>query len=266
MPGDLFSAGFAWDNVADVATPIATSLKPSPGTPARAMSQLPATPFATPDEPTFSGNFGWSDDDVASVADVAKIGGGQGESQNATPQVATSVATPEIADFEAFSIATSPRVADVASVANWTFAIERAARARAPSGMAELAWRGLLMDARLIVQNWGEDLISLGWSTVEVFGAPAQPEHRRIDVVGLAPMLRGRAVEAIDQDTALIRATPRDTMTFHRMQIAPGGVPFWDWVGVPSIASGAVRVAGMGKRLQRIPMSLRHVNTDHGGT
>lgn len=230
MADNLFSAGFAWNDVADSATSVATPEKGALSQPRAPLSQTCATPVATDDAPAFARNFGWSDDAVASVADVAKPGDRQSVSQNMRPLVATDFATPEIEDFRASSRTIRSSVAGVASVANWTLAIERAARARAPSGIAELSWRGLLMDARLIVQNWGTDLLALGWSTAEVFGAPVRPEHRRIDVLGLAPMLRGRAVEAIDRDTALIRATPRDTMTFHRPQIAGGGVPFWAWL------------------------------------
>lgn len=264
MAEDLFSAGFAWDDVADDATPVATHEGRYPAASARAVSQTAATPIATPEARSFSGDFGWFDGPVASVASVADDHDGVGMSQFGDPPPATPVATHETADFLGVRKEMAPPVADVASVANWTAAIDRAARRGCPPAMADAAWRGLLMDARMTVQNWGSDLITLGWSTLDVFGGPLQPQHRRIDVAGLVVMLRGRPVEAIDRDTALIRATPRDTLTFHRALIGVGGIPFWDWVEINPADSGAVGLVGMGKRLQRVPMSPRQVNPDYG--
>lgn len=97
------------------------------------------------------------------------------------------------------------------------------------------------MDARLVLQNWGSDLVALGWSTLDVFGVNRDPRHRRLDIPGLVYLLHGRPVEAIDRDTALIRATRNDTMTFRRSLVAPGGVPVWAWanLGIAPLSDGA---------------------------
>ncbi|WP_157035741.1 hypothetical protein [Sphingobium chungbukense] len=141
-------------------------------------------------------------------------------------------------------------------------AVERAARSRAPDGITDMAWRALVMDARMLLQNWGTDLFGLGWTTLEIFGVARQPGMRRLDVVGLVYLLRGNAVEAIDRDTALIRVTPRDTLTFQRKLVAGGGVPLWKWVEASQ--GGAVGMAGGGSAFSAYPRHPRHVNPDQG--
>lgn len=118
------------------------------------------------------------------------------------------------------------------------------------------------MDARMLLQNWGADLIGMGWTTLEVFGVNRNPASRRLDVPGLIHFLHGRQVEAIDADTALIRENRRDTMTFQRRLVAPGGVPIWNWTG-EARQRGAVGMAGGGSAFSAYPLTPRHVNPDH---
>lgn len=233
---DLFSDGFAWGDVAVAATPVATSQPADIARTVTPMSQPVATSSATHEALSFSQNFGWSSDDVAGVASVAVQAAMAGVSHVTRAPFATLGATHEMAVSCGIE-ARIPRT--VASVANWSSEIELAARQRGPLCMADGAWRSLLMDARMTIQNWGSDLVALGWSTLDVFGGPSRPEHRRLDTAGLVYLLRGRTIEAIDRDTALIRATPRDTLTFYRTLKAGGGVPIWNWVeGLPSSRSG----------------------------
>jgi hypothetical protein len=226
--GDLFSAGFAWG---DATGP--SEIRP---TPAPVVSQSVATASATAEAPDFSANFAWESDavaDVADVADVAEKDIGSSDtvvSHAGVADVATPDATPETAVFCGSQGGSTSSVASVASVANWKLGIELMANGRRPEGMQERAWRELVMDARILLQNWGPDLVELGWTTLEVFGVNPNWRHRRLDVPGLAYLLRGRPVEAIDADTALIRANRVDTMTFQRRLIAAGGVPVWNWI------------------------------------
>lgn len=224
--GDLFSAGFAWADDA-------TGPSESRPTPEPVVSQVAATARATPETPDFSANFAWESDAVANVAAVAEKGVGNSEaplSQEGVANAATPDATPETTVFCGSEPRSTHSVASVASVANWKIGVDLMANARAPDGMQVRAWRELVMDARILLQNWGPDLVALGWTTLEVFGVNPNWRHRRLDVPGLAYLLRGRPVEALDRDTALIRANRVDTMTFQRRLIAAGGVPVWDWI------------------------------------
>jgi hypothetical protein len=163
----------------------------------------------------FGGDFGWNSPAVATVS----------------PDAATKPATPETAVFCGVEAQTDPHVANVASVAAWKLGVERLSAGRRPANFNPRAWNILVSDARLLLQNWGADFVKLGWTTLEVFGVNRDPRARRLDIPGLLPVLHGRPVEAIDADTALIRANIRDTLTYQRKLVFPGGVPVWDWVG-----------------------------------
>ena len=223
---DLFSAGFAWDDVASDATRAAT---PRP-TSFTGLSQGHATPSATHDAPSFSASFAWSDDAVASVAGVATSQAGARVSQPLVAGAATPRATRETADFCGAKVVRRASVADVASVAAWAENVERMRRATCPSDVDPRTWRELCADATVLLRNWGADLVDLGWNTLEVFGVTRNPRARNVDVLGILPLLHGAQVEAIDADTASVRVNARDTLTFYRKLLAPGGVPVWDWI------------------------------------
>ncbi|MCP3732041.1 hypothetical protein M9978_16575 [Sphingomonas sp. MG17] len=254
MIADLFSAGFAWDDVAPVATPVATRPCEYAGTRPAAASQSGATGNATASAQAFSGDFGWNDDDVANVANVAEPDGQARAVAVSQPSHATDDATQEIAVFCASESEFLGSVAPVASVANWSSAIEAIRGTTAPDGIRASDWRRLIADARALVTNWGEDLVKAGWSTVDVFGVELDQRARRLDRVGLCRFLKGASVEAIDADTALIRVTAADTHTFDRRLLAAGGVPFWVWAGgrldgLPARQPGE----GYGERANALP-------------
>jgi hypothetical protein len=230
MSGDLFSAGFAWDHVAPSATPPATRPCEMSGTARPAPSQVIATPVATAEASGFSGDFGWHDDAVASVASVADETGPDAVSQVDVARIATDCATPETAVLRGSAGGHLHGVADVASVAAWSSSIEAVRGATPPGNWRGWEWRRLIADARALVANWGDDLVAEGWSTLDVFGVNPDPRARRLDRVGLCMFLKGCAVEAIDANTALIRVSAADLHTFDRRLVARGGVPFWQWM------------------------------------
>lgn len=230
----LFSAGFDWsDDVASGATRVEAAAR-SPNASSRpALSQPVATHDATPGSALFSGDFGWSPDAVASVASVAETEGQRLErllSQPITPVLATPPATLEMADFCGFEGGAAPAVAGVASVAAWREGVELLSRSRCPQTVDPRRWRELVADARALLQNWGAELLGFGWTTLEVFGVNRDPRHRRLDIPGLLPVLRGRPVVAVDRDTATIRANRADLQTFQRQLVFRGGLPVWGWV------------------------------------
>jgi hypothetical protein len=232
MSGDtLFSAGFDWsDDVATDATPVATPASATTTAAPATLSQPAATVAATPGEALFSGDFDWSAPDVASVASVAAEAKVPEAVAVSRPISGTPVATPETADFCGVQADSHERVADVASVAGWREGVELLTRGRCPKGYDPRRWRQLVADARALVQNWGPDFHAQGWTTLEVFGVNPDPRRRGKGSRGLLPVLQGRAVEAVDRDTALIRAGRVDRQTYQRRLVAPGGVPVWERV------------------------------------
>lgn len=209
MSGDtLFSAGFDWgDDVAADATPVATA-----------------------GEALFSGDFDWSAPAVASVASVAAPGTDARSVADGAQIAATDRATPEMADFCGSAPLSAGAVAGVATVAVWREGVELLTRGRCPEGIDPRRWRQIVSDARALVQNWGPDFHAQGWTTLEVFGVNPDPRRRGKGSRGLVALLKGRAVEAIDADTATIRAGRVDLQTYQRRLVASGGVPVWDWV------------------------------------
>ncbi|MDO7843439.1 hypothetical protein [Sphingomonas immobilis] len=209
MSSDLFSASFVWDEEPSVADD--------------------ATPLATPEKPGIAPFYENSADGVASVASVAKSG-----SASVSPQVshgsvaefATPDATPETAVFVGAAPRYDPSVAPVASVAGWFDAVEILRQSQDRPYLYHGDWRYMARDALKFVRAWGEVALAAGWSTLDVFGIEPDPSARRLDRIGLVPLLGGREVAAIDDVAAWI-GSGRDATRFDRRLRASGAVPVW---------------------------------------
>lgn len=211
MNGDLFSAGFAWgddDGVASAATPV-------------------ATPARVPRAAENRGSTGFPADPVASVASVANLE----VSHDFGVVSATPAATPETADFCGSQTDFGGAVAAVASVATWMDRIERMSRTEDRPRMYHGDWRMVIRDAVAFVNQWGEDAIRAGWSTLDVFGTNPEPTARRIDRLGLVTMLDRRLVQSLDSETAVI-GSGRSATVFRRGLRSAGAVPLWFLLGV----------------------------------
>lgn len=211
IDGDLFGGGFAWQD--------------------EAVSQIDATPAATPFSTPTGGEAGAIEPPVASVADVANVSAGASGpvvSHHSVASSPTVPATPKNAVFCGIEAPSSGGVAAVASVAKWREGVATLSNGRAPDGVEWRDWKALISDARTLVTNWGDDLAAAGWSVLDVFGVNRDPRHRRLDRIGLVAFLSGRPVDSVDHASATVRGKNGDITRYRRTLRGPGAIPIWN--------------------------------------
>lgn len=241
MGGDLFSAGFAWndDPVASAATEDATAAdrrvsRLSKQSPRRVAHH--ATPNAT------AGTYRSASEKVgdpnlfgAAVATVATVAETEGQrlerllSQQINALPATPIATARTADFRGLDAAPGVSVAPVATVADWREGVERMRRVRPAPNPYHTPWRTLFQDAVSFLNLWAEDAVRLGWGTLDAFGGNVDPSHGRYDRLGLVILLAGGPIQCLDSDCAYIGKDGLPTV-YRRALRAPGGIPVWQWI------------------------------------
>lgn len=97
-----------------------------------------------------------------------------------------------------------------------------------PAAYPQRRWEQLLNDGGLFLDQWRRQVVALGWTHTDVFGVcPAAPETR-LDGMGLVPLLYGRKVCALTQDTARIDCGDGITTSFTRKTLAACAVPLWE--------------------------------------
>lgn len=89
-----------------------------------------------------------------------------------------------------------------------------------PAAFEFRAWAVLLADLKDFADSGLDAALKLGWPLIDLFGVPRDPSNRRVDCVGLLPLLRGRPVRIINGNRAEItnRIGPHNTFYRH----APG--------------------------------------------
>jgi hypothetical protein len=87
----------------------------------------------------------------------------------------------------------------------------------------EPRWRTLREDALAFLQGWAVQAPALGWAALDLFGVHAEAPHARLDSMGLVPLLGGRPVVALTEDSAAIGAESGGTLTFRRRREWPPG-------------------------------------------
>lgn len=105
-----------------------------------------------------------------------------------------------------------------------------------PQSIGEQQWYDLLKDMRHVASKWLDIALACGWSVMDLFGSP--PRLRgRVGLMGVAPLLKGREIESIDQNGIVIgnrlgppnvflRHSPASSQPFDRR----GAVLIWDVV------------------------------------
>ncbi len=93
----------------------------------------------------------------------------------------------------------------------------------------EAGWRALQEDALEFLRGWAAQAHALGWDGLDLFGVHGEAPHARLDGMGLVPLLSGRPVVALTEDSAAIKANSGGTLTF-RMRRAwpPGRCLIWE--------------------------------------
>jgi hypothetical protein len=74
---------------------------------------------------------------------------------------------------------------------------------------------------------------SLGWNTLDVFGAHPTHPAERVDCAGLVILLRGDELVAITADSARTRRRSGAILTFYRGP-QQGAVPLWELADAPA--------------------------------
>ena len=96
-------------------------------------------------------------------------------------------------------------------------------------------WEQAVEDAKTFLRQWGSQAESLGWSSADLFGLHAPPEHprpsysrlSRLDATGLVWLLQGRSVVALTETTAAIQSATGN-VTVYRKHNKPGLGPLGD--------------------------------------
>jgi hypothetical protein len=95
-------------------------------------------------------------------------------------------------------------------------------------GMSLLDHVQFIDNARLFLDEWGDEAAALGWTMQDLFGVhPAAPDAR-YDAMGLLPLLRGRRVTSITADRATIRTPSGGSLTYYRHRPHREAVAAWD--------------------------------------
>jgi len=87
----------------------------------------------------------------------------------------------------------------------------------------EVGWKTLQEDALTFLKDWAAQAHALGWGVLDLFGVHSVAPHARLDGMGLVPLLSGRPVLALTEDSAAIGAESGGTLTFRRHRAWPPG-------------------------------------------
>ena len=88
---------------------------------------------------------------------------------------------------------------------------------------SEPRWKTLQDDALAFLRAWAAQAHALGWGGLDLFGVHSDAPHARLDCVGLVPLLGGRPVVALTEDSAGIKANSGGVLTFRRRRAWPPG-------------------------------------------
>ena len=82
-------------------------------------------------------------------------------------------------------------------------------------------WHTLQDDALRFIREWASQARRLGWEALDLFGVHPTAPTARFDCMGLVPLLRGRVVLALTDDSAAIKAASGGSLTFRKRAVMP---------------------------------------------
>ncbi len=111
--------------------------------------------------------------------------------------------------------------------ADWFEGVRQIMTHRAPSGIPPERWIQTQTDTWALLRDYGATAAHLGWTALDLFGGhPAKP-LTRLDCMGLALILQGRALISLDANSALIG--PGVPPLVHRRRIhTTEAIPIWE--------------------------------------
>src|SRR5262249_55476243 len=110
----------------------------------------------------------------------------------------------------------------------WVVGVEKLKLMRVPQSIAPQHWRQVVDDAALFLSYWGAAAASLGWGTLDLFGAHRLRPLARYDAAGLVVVLDGAEVVALTVDCAEIRTRSGALQHYRRRPFnEPGRVALW---------------------------------------
>ncbi len=89
------------------------------------------------------------------------------------------------------------------------------------SAWSDEEWKTLQEDALRFLRELAGQAHRLGWDALDLFGTHRTAPTVRFDCMGLVPLLRGRAVLAITEDSAAIRTASGGSLTFRKRTSPP---------------------------------------------
>ncbi len=84
------------------------------------------------------------------------------------------------------------------------------------SDWTEDGWKTLQGDAVRFLRHWASQAHKLGWGVLDLFGAHSIKPTVRFDSLGLVPLLKGRPLLALTDDSAAIKTASGGSLTFRR--------------------------------------------------
>ncbi len=97
-----------------------------------------------------------------------------------------------------------------------------------PLSISVNRWQRIVDDADLLVRQWGVQAAALGWTSLQLFGAhPVKPVERH-DLKGLAMLVYGNPIVAMNQAAANMSMPSGSILTYRRRPIDPVAVCVWD--------------------------------------
>lgn len=154
--------------------------------------------------------------------------------------VPVRVATATVATVATIGVEIRSTVATVASVAvanalepsahvlpaDWRDGLARLRHGPPPPGYGEAAWARLADEAARLGEQWGGRAVAAGWGALDLFGC-SPGFARRLDRDGLAMLLDGRPVLALNSGTATI-GNRTGAPNVYRRRVKPGAVLMWE--------------------------------------
>jgi hypothetical protein len=87
----------------------------------------------------------------------------------------------------------------------------------------EPGWKTLQQDALVFLREWAAQANAFGWDPLNLFAVHGEAPIARPDGMGLVPLLGGRPVVAITEDTLAMAAVSGGMLTYRRKGAWPPG-------------------------------------------